>query len=52
MASLMVILMVLCLVLVETRLKRKWDSIDVLALSTMIYLCTLNTSGTDVDNQY
>ena len=30
----------------------KWYSIDVLALSTMIYLCTLNTSGTDVDNQY
>ena len=36
----------------EMGLKWKWDSIDVLGLSTMIYLCTLSTSGTDVDNQY
>ena len=36
----------------EMGLERKWDSIDVLGLSTMIYLCTLSTSGTDVDNQY
>ena len=37
---------------IEMGLKSKWDSIDVLGLSTMIYLCTLSTSGTDVDNQY
>ena len=36
----------------EMGLKWKWDSIDVLGLSTMICLCTLSTSGTDVDNQY
>ena len=36
----------------EMGLKCKWDSIDVLGLSTMIYLCTLSTSGTDVDIQY
>ena len=36
----------------EMGLGRKWDSIDVLPLSTIIYLCTLSTSGTDVDNQY
>ena len=36
----------------EMGLKWKWDSIDVLGLSTIKYLCTLSTSGTDVDNQY
>ena len=30
----------------------KWDSIDVLGLSTMIDLCTHSTCGTHVDNQY
>ena len=36
----------------EMGLKWKWDSIDVLGLSTMIDLCTHSTCGTDVDNQY
>ena len=36
----------------EMGLKWKWDSIDVLGLNTMIYLCTHSASGTDINNQY
>ena len=36
----------------EMGLKWKWDSIDVLGLSTIIYLCNHSTSGTGADYQY